>query len=313
VKTFAVLLILLPLASYSQPVNLVSNPSFEVTFGCPNGNSVLDSVANWMNVANHLGSPDYFDNCRIGVYSVPDNYMGSENAATGNSYMGMLLWSEDPLFKLREYLVMPLATPLSAGVLYSISFKYSLAEGSNYSTSSFGFYFSNQPLVGDSTNEVLNVVPQVSVSAQMDNQTGWTTMVMEYTAVGGEQYFTCGNFLNDSATVVSLVTNINTWVASYIYVDDFSLSESNGPAGIIHGPKPDLQLQVYPNPAVDQVTVVLPGQTDESKLRLFNVAGLEVWTGSLSPDIPTQIQLGNLAAGLYYLEAGEYVSLIMKR
>lgn len=61
-------------------------------------------------------------------------------------------------------------------------------------------------------------------------------------------------------------------------------------------------LDIYPNPATDQVTVK-PGKTGTLDLTLYNYTGIKVWTGEVAGKrvIPTAM----LARGIYFLQVSD--------
>lgn len=72
--------------------NLVPNPSFEDTVHCPIGQGLIDEAQGWY----HAGySVDYFNPCANASGAsngVPNNWVGSQLAYDGNSYVGMVTY-----------------------------------------------------------------------------------------------------------------------------------------------------------------------------------------------------------------------------
>ncbi len=60
------------------------------------------------------------------------------------------------------------------------------------------------------------------------------------------------------------------------------------------------KIRVYPNPAMDKITIHLPS-TNFTELKLRDALGRELWKESLSGISETSIDIGREAAGLYYL------------
>ncbi len=61
-------------------------------------------------------------------------------------------------------------------------------------------------------------------------------------------------------------------------------------------------LQVYPNPAKDEVTLELSAQSDAGSIRMYSVLGNEVYNGTLLPGI-NRISTEELPAGYYVISA----------
>ncbi len=80
------------------------------------------------------------------------------------------------------------------------------------------------------------------------NTSGWKLYSGNYTAHGGEHYLIIGNFKSDANTRKILAyDSLGTVRATYIYIDDVSLSEED--------PDQKVLINVYPNPFINQLTV----------------------------------------------------------
>lgn len=223
--------------------NLVPNPGFELYSNCPTGSSQFGVVTDWLNPT--LGTPDYFNACAGaggGGVGVPGNFAGYCPAHGGNGYAGgWMLNDQDPYgtgpnaIPYREYIQVPLLSPLQAGQTYTVSFYVCLASNvSNCGLDNLGAYLSVGK-IGDSVynndiNGGLPVTPQVRNPAgiYITSFTNWTLIQGTYVAAGGESYLTLGNFYDDAHSPVMPVggfpppgTNV-----SYYYFDDVSVQEN---------------------------------------------------------------------------------------
>jgi hypothetical protein len=205
--------------------NLCPNPSFENNTGCPNSVAQVPLATPWNNPTNHTGSADYFHTCGTGLVTVPANFAGTENPATGNGYVGLCLYY-NTTFDFREYIEIQLTQPLVAGQCYEFSFKYSQAENTEFATDRFGAYFSAAPLVGSGNYFPFAVAPQApNPTGNFLNVTnGWAQVTISFTAAGGEQYMLLGNYYNDASTTVQQINPGAAYGASYIYLDDISVT-----------------------------------------------------------------------------------------
>jgi len=97
---------------------------------------------------------------------------------------------------------------------------------------------------------------------------------------------------NSSYTVVGTASN----GCSASAVVNVQVSECVGIEETLSADK----IRVYPNPAIDKVTIHLPS-TNFSELKLTDALGRELWKESLSGISETSIDIGQEAAGLYYL------------
>ena len=212
-------------SSAAQVLNLVPNPNYEIYSTCPSAIGELQKATGWANVTGHQGTPDYFNVCTSNsIIDIPTNAFGFQNPSSGNGYIGLNMYYEaEPNF--REYIQTRLTIPLVAGETYTISFKASLADKSKYSAPCFQFYFSNTPVsafIG--WFPITTVTPQVSSTTQITSKTAWTSVSINYTAMGGEEYLTMGNFRNDASTP-GITTEAGPWTYAsvYYYIDDYSL------------------------------------------------------------------------------------------
>ena len=118
--------------------NLVPNPSFETTTGCPTNFWDISLAKPWFS-ASTTTSPDLFDTCSHGgLVGVPLNALGSLTANTGAAYAGIYVFGG---INYRKYLEVPLDSPLVGGHQYCLSFFVSLPDSFSLGITSFQAYF----------------------------------------------------------------------------------------------------------------------------------------------------------------------------
>ena len=224
--TINILLTLLMFQSYAQ--NLVPNPSFEDFNSCPISDSQISALLNWYSPTQ--GSPDYFHSCNAGVFvGVPLNFPGSQLAQTGEGYIGINVAYGIPAIDFREYAQVQLNSALTGGTDYFVSFNVSLSDTSNLATDDIGLFFSNDSLVDFNTFQSLSVTPQIENTQGniLSDPTIWYNISGNYTALGGEEYITIGNFKDASNTTTSIVY-VNqldsSGYFSYYYIDDVCIT-----------------------------------------------------------------------------------------
>ncbi len=157
---------------------------------------------------------DLFSKNGKDVVSVPNNYVGSQDAVSGDAYFGLITYygttslslkkgiesglsdfSSDDAVNYGEFLQASLPKNLSAGKEYEISIKVSLADNSGFATSGWGAYFSDNALTG-SNNMRLTVTPQISFSDMVKDKSAWTELKAKFKATGSEKFMTIGCFNN---------------------------------------------------------------------------------------------------------------------
>lgn len=191
--------------------NLVVNPSFEEYVDCPkkiDALGVLTIVDGWFQPT--AGSADYFNVCGSRDCGVPNNKLGIQEAYDGNGYCGIYCSKTE----YREYLQTQLIHPLRKGSIYHISFMVSLSEYSSGAVATLGALITKERpqdtvkglLMGKSYRSLgkgitqtiaTHYIPQIQNpydSILLDTKR-WVEISGDFTAQGGEEYLTIGNFL----------------------------------------------------------------------------------------------------------------------
>ena len=198
--------------------NLVPNGSFEDYSSCPptsiSAQGRIDLLNNWF-IPSGGGTPDFFSSCHIPYpgwpsVDVPNNTWGSQNARTGSCYAGFA--------PAAEYIEIQLLAPLTAGETYDFEMYVSMGEEAQRSTDGLGVFFSDGPVAAADgwgnaqiNNGVFNFITATS---------GWVLIAGSYTAAGGEDHITIGNFFSSFFPVSNPA---GTMALSYYFIDDVSL------------------------------------------------------------------------------------------
>ena len=220
---WAFTLLVIPLISgFAKAQNIAPNPSFETYSPCPTtyGNGGSLECTPWQN--GNQATADYYNACATGTdVWVPDNIQGSQTAHTGNAYTGIYM-RESSIW--REYIQAPLLEPCVAGYSYEVSFYVSLAD-LYCPTANFGAYLSVNPPPGNNIGTP-GVIPQVESNLGFITENNdWVLVSGCFTAQGGEQWITIGNFYNNANTPMQ--PGCTTSYASYYYIDDVSVVQGD--------------------------------------------------------------------------------------
>ncbi len=217
---------------YAQDNNLVMNGSFENVSGMVH-NTGIDCLTDSVTSSNNT-TVDFFTKKSCSAeYSVPKNYMGTQEAKAGDNYAGIIAYYGDEagVFKTRpgyqkysEYIQLKLREPLTAGAVYMVSFNASLAEGSAYAVSGLGVYFTSTKM-NVQNNAFLKVTPNI-VSTDVIKSNDWVTFTGAYVATGGERYLTLGCFQDYMDTIKVIAPNTNNSRKAYYYIDNVSMAPS---------------------------------------------------------------------------------------
>lgn len=201
---------------YMKPFaqNLVINPGLENYIICP-GFGQFDNtyINNWTKPS--WGSTDYYHTACPGIYP------SSQVPHGGNAYFGIIAYNFGTEY--REYATGELSAPLIAGKEYMVDFYVSLNDGYIQAVKEVSAYFS-AAVPGPYANSLhIPVNPQIQNSSGTLGDTAlWMQVSGTFTAAGGEQYITIGNFNDDSSTTISLVGTSGSYGA-YYFVDDVSV------------------------------------------------------------------------------------------
>ena len=278
--------------------NLVLNPSFETYSECPDDHSQIAFAEPWVNPAasSSFISTDFFHSCAgsgefgLCMVCVPENIFGQQIPHTGEGYAGFYAFIEvsSPFsMTVNELLQGTLSSPLEAGEEYEVSFWISLAETSGAGIDGFDVYLSEEQVT---TGFEITWEPDYSTSGTFFiDQEEWTEISFLYTAEGGEEYITLGNFTHNFYTDYQIIPGgLGTF--SYYYVDDVSITNT------------DTEPEVY----LEGTETICQG--DEVMITAFN-ADSWAWTSVFDLDsiISTDSVLTDIPpwSTTYFLDDGE--------
>ena len=284
------------------------NGSFEVYDSCPSYlNEGISLVPPWYSPT--AGTPDYLNHCDTTYFSVPSNQWGYQNAHTGVACVGMgMYWVDTPSYTVyREYIQVKLSDSLIANKKYCVNFYVSLAEIPNNATTivsitEIGMLFSNNPITS-TTSYPLTYSPQIKspVGVFMSDTTNWMQISGTYTAIGGEQYITIGNFKSDANTDTSVIIHSGSQTGAYYYIDDVSVIDCTN-AGISEIINPKSEILISPNPTTGIFTIHTEG-TNIKEIKVFTVLGEEVITNyELGITNAVSIDVSGIAKGIYFVQ-----------
>jgi OOP family OmpA-OmpF porin len=297
-----VFLILLILFVKLDAQNFVSNPSFEDTISCPTNINQLSKAKFWINPTQC--SPDYYNACSTANFSaagVPSNAWGTQGAHTGVAYAGFYAFSKANPNDSREYIQTQLTSPLANGHKYLVSFFLNLSDGSDYSLSAVGAYFSSSATMGPNCL-MLNYIPQIQNKPvnQLTDKVNWMLVEDTLLSNGTEQYLTIGNFNTDNTSDTIYHGFSSGANLSYYYIDDVSVIDVQD-LGINEFLK--RTLHIYPNPTNGKVYVSGFAVSDKvTAIEIIDITGKLV--SKQSPSVLNGvIELNlNLNNGVYFIK-----------
>ena len=209
--------------TFASPATLFSqiilNGDFETYTGCPTISS-LDNAVPWFEPST---TPDYFNACSSDCEAgVPHNRMGTHVFAhSGDGYAGFMGYYTGSWPETREYLAVPINTPMVAGDYYEITFYARKSNRQMYASEIGANFFDSYPT--QPINAAYGFIPEVESSGPLLD-TVWIQIKGFHLATGNEQYFVIGNFrTNSQSTILNppyLSANCFNQTAAYYYIDD---------------------------------------------------------------------------------------------
>lgn len=256
--------------SIAQAQNLVPNYSFESFTSCPTATAQFNLIPPWQMPANtSSASSDYFNACNTNATAdVPTNVAGSQNARTGVGYAGIYTYGSG----VREYMQIQLSAPLIAGTVYNVEMYVSPAEEAGMAADAIGIHISTGAISGTGSYSPLPFIPQIvnPTNNIISDTTVWTLVSGSYTALGGENYITIGNFLNDANTN-SLTFNSSGWSRGYYYIDDVSVAPAS--ETLINENETTNSVAIFPNPFSAQTVLQTNTSLNNATLSVQNCMG----------------------------------------
>jgi gliding motility-associated-like protein len=239
-------------------VNLVPNGSFEEYNNCPDyaNGFYIEACKFWTNPT--LGTSDYFNSCSTEqdgsgnyLFSVPENYIGFQQARTGDAYTGFsftqvdfpdIYWQDETF---SEYMQVKLNHQLEVGKFYHLQFFVANAS-ENICSNSIGCLFTNQELHVNN-DKILLQTPQYQSDLEQFfcDSTKWFEINYKFQALGNENYFSIGVF---TPLYINQTSDYNGNIISgpgqfgaivYLYIDDVSLIEIDSPIPNVFTPNLD--------------------------------------------------------------------------
>ena len=226
---------------------LIANPDFESSTSCPSQHSrFINNVTNWVvSLGSFAGSPDYFKTCG---FQMTDKIV----AQSGTGFAGAYVELNSTFTDYKEYFTSSLSGPLQAGVTYTFTFYTAHVYGA--SPASFpppgnfnyedlpddeqgyiGLVFSTAAPVAANTvgntspryNSIRNdfgsgrvLIPKSNTNVYgAASRNTWVMVTLQYTAVGGEQFMTVGQFRPGG-------TSLPAGSGSYYVFDNFSATST---------------------------------------------------------------------------------------
>lgn len=209
--------------------NLAPNPSFENYSICPNNMGQIDRAFPWYHEELNVSNGDYYNRCNGDFSGVIQNY---QTPRTGDGMTGFVFFTHpNATFEYREYIKVKLNKTLEPNISYCVTYYVSLLGLSWRATDALCACLSEDSLLCHDPNIMLLSCPNFvsnAVGNIIKDTLNWTKVTMSYTAHGGEQFLTLGNFKTSAQSNSEIVAPDVGWY-SYYFIDDAAVYECNTP------------------------------------------------------------------------------------
>jgi hypothetical protein len=273
--------------------NLVPDPGFEIHNDPCTDN--WPGLTHWFNpntaTPDLMCTPDGFCS-QILTQEFMDETM-IPNPIEGNCMAGLYCCSTEFTQQTRDYFSTHLLEPLVAGTDYELSFYLSRMIIMSLAVDRIGAYFSTSPLEVDNPT-VIDLIPQAeTIGEVLTPDLVWELINLTFTASGGEQYLTLGNFREyNEMTVVNTGSSWKNWNHAFYFFDNVTL-------------QPVLSVGQIDMETIQSVQYQLGKLHLSSNVYaeyfIFDLMGRKHMYGNLNPGIQTQ-NIDWLPKGLYIVQ-----------
>ncbi len=210
--------------NYSQAQNISINGDFEnynvlpSSYGQWSACVGISNLNNWPFFAWPYASPDYLHTSGGAGVQLPNTTFGTLNAYNGNACFGLVAWYALSTPDFREYVSVPLSTPLIPGNQYQCTF-YITNGSSNYYNGGGCDHFGVQFSVGtipQIDHEPVGGTPEYEIPGIFFSAT-WQQQSFTFTATNPDDQVCFGNFFNDAATTGQQFAGGGT--GAYYFID----------------------------------------------------------------------------------------------
>lgn len=297
--TFIFSFILLGNFSFGQ-VNLVPNPSFEDTLGCPQGYPDLDTKCqDW---TSFRATPDFYNNCSsvCGYY----NQGGFQQPHIGEAYAGFNMYLTT-LPNASEQIGVQLMSPLIIGTRYYLSFYVALAYNplqTNVACNKIGLLLTTYQYSDLNGTFSLLDTCTIQTNAIISDTINWSRISGSFVSDSTYQYLIIGGFYDDSFLDTIQYPNIVGPYDAYYYLDDVcvstdSLYNETWTSFNVLNYEID-QINLFPNPASDFINI--SSGVDLQQIQLINNLGQILFSGETN-SVHYSFSIEEIPAGIYFL------------
>jgi hypothetical protein len=309
---FRLLLFFLPAFFQVVAQNVVPNPGFEDTLGCPDDFVFgVQKAAGWNRCG--VGTPDFYHTCGSpSLMGVPYNFHGYQQPRNGKGYAGFINYNSYSI-QGNELLTAKLVNPLTAGLTYYIKFFVSRGDNDSVASNKMGLRFSMNAC--DYNNiPAFNNVAHLYTNAIITDRVGWNQISGAFVPDSAYKYITIGNFFTQAQTTIQ-PSNWQGFV-SYYYIDDICVSPDPNKCHVLVGieeTEAARSIDVYPNPTSGVVYVRNNNYENIKDITLKNIQGQAIRAVTGIHKAEYSLDLLSVDKGIYVLEVNMGSGIVSKR
>ncbi|MFM2225568.1 MAG: hypothetical protein RJA07_1770 [Bacteroidota bacterium] len=307
--------------------NLIPNPSFEQNQNClfaiNQYNSIDSCVVNWTDPIDNF--TQYFNPCNADSnYRTPLSGGAYQAAKDGNAYVGisMIAKNASDTTDYHQYIQTKFTQHLIIGKKYSFKMYVNLADSMEFDGSggqsmvfacnNVGVFFSTWKAFFNHTSisNPIYIKPQLLFTQVVKDTANWTELSQTFIADSAYEYITIGNFMHDYQCKIDTISQPHIYAtgvigAAVFFIDDLSLVEdtSSGIEKITTNEK----LKVFPNPVINQLTVIGNQSRTFGSVNTIEVTNLLGQQQNVKVEKLTtencQLTTENLPSGIYFIKA----------
>ena len=285
-------------AAFSFSQNLVPNSSFENHTSCPMNGSEIYFAIPWF--APLVNSTDLLDSCSTNpFFNVPSQVYNYQEAHFGNAMIGLFVFNGIGANE-REYAEVQLMSSLISSKCYFVELFVNRAHafyGGKFGVNNMACSFTSGALTNTGNGNLLDVQSHVMKFGNpiISDSINWIPIQGIYSANGGENYLTIGNFHFDNQTdTVNLMDG--TYPGAYYFIDDVSVIPTDSlPGGMPAFAGNDTTIYYGDTLFIGQELYGLNcNWYDEFNNQIAtNISGIDVWPDSSTYYVVEQILCSN--------------------
>jgi outer membrane protein OmpA-like peptidoglycan-associated protein len=186
--------------------NLVRNGSFEILKNSskkPKKLGGIDMINGWHSPTAVKADAYRIDGDEKAGLKIPATKFACQEPTYGENYVGIHTYLTGKKPTERSYITGELKSKLTKNKMYCVEFWVSLAEGSKYACNNIGAAFDNKLRTEqEGEKQLFKAVADIlhPDNKVFNSANGWHKICGTYTAKGGEQYITIGNFVLNNKT-----------------------------------------------------------------------------------------------------------------